>query len=183
MIAGPGRPAARRRRHPAGADVRPRGARRAAQRLESLGLVVNVTEPAHTTAAAEAALPQMQMISSWTTYYVPSDGNGYGANINIGAFDIDGRNLYPGEWFSFWESIGPVTLERGYATAARSSTVAARRAWPSAEASAPPRPPSSTPRCAPASRWASDLNHYYYIDRYPMGSTRPSRSWTTGCRT
>ena len=56
----------------------------------------------------------MQMISSWTTYYVPAEGNGFGNNINIPAFDIDGRNLYPGEEFSFWGSIGPVTVERGY---------------------------------------------------------------------
>ena len=56
----------------------------------------------------------MQMVSSWTTYYVPGEGNGFGNNINIGAWDIDGRNLAPGEWFSFWGSIGPVTVERGY---------------------------------------------------------------------
>ena len=63
----------------------------------SLALAVNITEPAVTTAAAEAVLPQMQMISSWTTYYVPGEGNGWGNNINIPAFDIDGKNLAPGE--------------------------------------------------------------------------------------
>ena len=80
----------------------------------SLALVVNVTEPSLTTAEAEAILPQMQMVSTWTTNYVPGEGNGFGNNINIGAFDIDGRNMAPGEWFSFWDSIGPVTPERGY---------------------------------------------------------------------
>ena len=135
----------------------------------SLGLVVNVTEPAHTTAAAEAALPQMQMISSWTTYYVPSDGNGYGANINIGAFDIDGRNLYPGEWFSFWESIGPVTLERGYSYggAIINGRSTAGVAIGGGICS------TSTTIFNAALRAGLEmgvrLNHYYYIDRYPDG--------------
>ncbi|HYI66629.1 MAG TPA: VanW family protein [Candidatus Limnocylindrales bacterium] len=135
----------------------------------SMGLVVNVTEPAHTTAAAEAALPQMQMISSWTTYYVPGDGNGYGANINIGAFDIDGRNLYPGEWFSFWESIGPVTLERGYSYggAIINGRSTAGVAIGGGICS------TSTTIFNAALRAGLEmgvrLNHYYYIDRYPDG--------------
>ncbi len=79
-------------------------------KIGSLALAVNITEPAVTTAAAEAVLPQMQMISSWTTYYVPGEGNGWGNNINIPAFDIDGKNLAPGETFSFWGSVGPFTV-------------------------------------------------------------------------
>ena len=137
--------------------------------VASLGMVVNVTEPAQTTAEAQAVLPQMQMISSWTTYYVPSDGNGYGANINIGAFDIDGRNLYPGEWFSFWGSIGPVTVERGYSyggaiiNGRSTSGVAIGGGICS----------TSTTIFNAALRAGLEmgdrLNHYYYIDRYPDG--------------
>lgn len=137
--------------------------------IGSLALAVNVTEPVQTTAEAEAALPQMQMISSWTTYYVPSDGNGYGANINIGAFDIDGRNLYPGEWFSFWESIGPVTLERGYSYggAIINGRSTAGVAIGGGICS------TSTTIFNAALRAGLEmgvrLNHYYYIDRYPDG--------------
>ena len=135
----------------------------------SLALLVNVTEPVQTTAEAEAALPQMQMISSWTTYYVPGDGNGYGANINIGAFDIDGRNLYPGEWFSFWESIGPVTLERGYSYggAIINGRSTAGVAIGGGICS------TSTTIFNAALRAGLEmgvrLNHYYYINRYPDG--------------
>jgi vancomycin resistance protein YoaR len=57
----------------------------------------------------EAALPRMELLSTWTTYYTSGPSNHYGANINIPARDIDGRVLAPGEWFSFWGGIGPVT--------------------------------------------------------------------------
>ena len=135
----------------------------------SLGLVVNVTQPAHTTAEAEAALPQMEMISSWTTYFDPGEGNGYGANITIGAYDIDGRNMYPGEWFSFWESIGPVTLERGYSYGGaiingRSTQGVAIGGGICS---------TSTTIFNAALRAGLEMgiraNHYYYIDRYPDG--------------
>ena len=79
-----------------------------------VGLPVVLSEPALTTAAAEAALPDMQLVSAWTTHYVPNDGNGYWANISIGAWDLDGYTIAPGEWFSFWDGIGPVTTARGY---------------------------------------------------------------------
>jgi vancomycin resistance protein YoaR len=135
----------------------------------SLALLVDVTQPAHTTAEVEAALPQMQMISSWTTYYVPAEGNGFGNNINIGAFDIDGRNLYPGEWFSFWESIGPVTVERGYSYGGaiingRSTQGVAIGGGICS---------TSTTIFNAALRAGLEMgvraNHYYYIDRYPDG--------------
>jgi vancomycin resistance protein YoaR len=137
--------------------------------VASLPLLVDVTEPAYTTADAEAALPQMQMISSWTTYYVPAEGNGFGNNINIGAFDIDGRNLYPGEWFSFWESIGPVTVERGYSYGGaiingRSTQGVAIGGGICS---------TSTTIFNAALRAGLEMgiraNHYYYIDRYPDG--------------
>jgi vancomycin resistance protein YoaR len=135
----------------------------------SLALAVNVTEPALTTAEAEAALPQMQMISSWTTYYVPGDGNGFGNNINIPARDIDGRNLAPGETFSFWGSIGPVTVERGfhYGGVIIGGRSVAGGAIGGGICS------TSTTIFNAALRAGLEmgdrLNHHYYIDRYPDG--------------
>jgi vancomycin resistance protein YoaR len=135
----------------------------------SLALVVNVTEPALTTAEAEAILPQMQMVSSWTTYYVPGEGNGFGNNINIPAFDIDGRNLAPGEWFSFWDSIGPVTEERGfmYGGVIIGGRSVAGGAIGGGICS------TSTTIFNTALRMGLEMgvraNHYYYIDRYPDG--------------
>src|SRR5918992_950653 len=135
----------------------------------SLALVVNVTEPSLTTAEAQAIQPQMQMVSSWTTYYVPGDGNGFGNNINIPAFDIDGRNLAPGEWFSFWDSIGPVTVERGfmYGGVIIGGRSVAGGAIGGGICS------TSTTIFNAALRMGLGkgvrANHYYYIDRYPDG--------------
>ncbi len=137
--------------------------------LASAGLVVGVTEPSITTATAQAALPQMQLVSSWTTSFVPGDGNGFGNNITIGARDIDGRNLAPGEWFSFWGGIGPVTVERGYhyggvIIGGRSVAGGAIGGGICS---------TSTTLFNAALRAGLEMgdraNHFYYIDRYPDG--------------
>ena len=135
----------------------------------SMALTVDVTEPALTTGEAEAIRPQMQMVSSWTTYYVPGEGNGFGNNINIPARDIDGRNLAPGEWFSFWGSIGPVTVERGfmYGGVIINGRSVKGGAIGGGICS------TSTTMFNAALRMGLEtgirMNHYYYIDRYPDG--------------
>jgi len=137
--------------------------------VASLALAVNVTEPALTTAEAEEALPRMQLISSWTTYYVPGDGNGFGNNINIPARDIDGRNLAPGETFSFWNSIGPVTVERGYHYG---GVIIGGRSVAGGAIGGGICSTSTTIFNA-ALRAGLEMgiraNHFYYIDRYPDG--------------
>lgn len=143
--------------------------RAAGASVPSLALAVSVTEPALTTAEAEAILPQMRMVSSWTTYYVPGEGNGYGNNISIPAWDIDGTNLAPGEWFSFWGGIGPVTLERGYryGGAIINGRSVAQGALAGGICS------TSTTLFNAAMRFGLEIGertaHYYYIDRYPTG--------------
>jgi vancomycin resistance protein YoaR len=135
----------------------------------SMALTVDVTEPSLTTSEAEAIRPQMQMVSSWTTYYVPGEGNGFGNNINIGARDIDGRNLAPGEWFSFWDSIGPVTVERGYQYG---GVIIGGRSVKGGAIGGGICSTSTTMFNA-ALRMGLEMgiraNHYYYIDRYPDG--------------
>ena len=136
---------------------------------ESMALHVQVTEPVLTTAEAGELLPQMQMISSWTTNYVPGEGNGNGANISIGAWDIDGMNVAPGEWVSFWDAIGPVTLERGYTYggAIINGRSVANGALAGGICS------TSTTLFNAAMRAGLEIGeraaHYYYIDRYPTG--------------
>ena len=137
--------------------------------VTSLALAVDVTEPALTTAAAEEMLPRMELVSSWTTNYVAGDGNGYGANISIGAWDIDGMNVAPGEWVSFWDAIGPVTLERGYTYggAIINGRSVANGALAGGICS------TSTTLFNAAMRAGLEIGdrsaHYYYIDRYPVG--------------
>jgi vancomycin resistance protein YoaR len=137
--------------------------------IGSLALAVNVTEPAITTAAAQAVFPRMQLVSSWTTYYVPGEGNGWGNNINIGAWDIDGRNLAPGEWFSFWGSIGPVTEERGYSYG---GAIINGRSTQGVAIGGGICSTSTTifnAALRAGLEMGTRLNHYYYIDRYPDG--------------
>lgn len=138
-------------------------------KVPSLALAVDVTEPALTTAAAEELLPQMQLVSSWTTNYVPGDGNGYGANISIGAWDLDGYNIAPGEWFSFWGGIGPVTVERGYTYGG--AIINGRSTQGVALAGGICS--TSTTLFNAAMRAGLEIGdrtaHYYYIDRYPTG--------------
>jgi vancomycin resistance protein YoaR len=135
----------------------------------SMALAVDVTEPSLTTAEAEAIRPQMQLVSSWTTYYVPGEGNGFGNNINIPARDIDGRNLAPGEWFSFWDSIGPVTPERGFMYG---GVIIGGRSIKGGAIGGGICSTSTTMFNA-ALRMGLEMgiraNHYYYIDRYPDG--------------
>jgi vancomycin resistance protein YoaR len=75
--------------------------------------VVDVS--AFTTEQAKALLPNLVRASTFTTYYPPSPSRH--ANISTGASQFDGVVILPGQTFSFWELLGPVTVERGYAYA------------------------------------------------------------------
>jgi vancomycin resistance protein YoaR len=71
-----------------------------------------VDPSAFTTAQANELLPKLAKTSSFTTYYPPSASRH--ANIATGAAQFDGVVILPGQVFSFWELLGPVTVERGY---------------------------------------------------------------------
>ena len=74
-----------------------------------------VDTSAFTTEQAKALLPNLVRTSTYTTYYPPSPSRH--ANISTGASQFDGVVILPGQTFSFWELLGPVTVERGYAYA------------------------------------------------------------------
>ena len=135
----------------------------------SLVLDVSLEEPAFTTAEAEAALPNMRMVSSWTTNYVPGVSNGFGANISIPARDIDGTTVAPGDWFSFWGGLGPINTARGYTYG---GAIINGRSEPEG-ALAGGICSTSTTLFNAAMRFGLEIgeraNHYYYIDRYPIG--------------
>jgi len=132
-------------------------------------LAFSVTQPSLSTAAAQAASSRIRQLSSWTTYYVSAEGNYWGANISIPARDIDGRVLAPGDWFDFWKSIGPVTTARGYGQGG--AIIGGRSVANGALAGGICS--TSTTIFNAALRAGLQIgertNHYYYIDRYPMG--------------
>jgi vancomycin resistance protein YoaR len=74
-----------------------------------------VDSSAFTTEQAKALLPNLVRTSTFTTSYPPSASRH--ANISTGASQFDGVVILPGQTFSFWELLGPVTVERGYAYA------------------------------------------------------------------
>ncbi len=137
--------------------------------VPSMALVTTVTEPALTTAAAEAALPKMERLGTWTTYYVPGIANYWGANISIPAWHIDGRVLAPGEWFSFWDGIGEVSYAAGYGDG---GAIINGRSQPTG-ALAGGICSTSTTMFNAALRAGLKIgdrtNHSYYISRYPLG--------------
>jgi vancomycin resistance protein YoaR len=132
-------------------------------------LAMSVTQPPLTTEAAKAALPKMKRFSTWTTYYVPGESNYWGANISIPARDLNGYVLGPGEWFSFWNGIGPVTTARGYGYG---GVIINGRSYPTG-ALAGGICSTSTTLFNAAMRAGLEIgdrtNHSYYITRYPVG--------------
>ena len=71
--------------------------------------------PKFSTEMANTWLSKMSRTSEFTTYYPPNASRH--ANISTGSSQFDGVVILPGETFSFWELLGPVTVERGYAYA------------------------------------------------------------------
>ncbi len=68
-----------------------------------------------TTQQAQEWLSKMQRTSTFTTSFPVSRSRH--ANIATGASQFDGVVIMPGQTFSFWSLLGPVTVERGYAYA------------------------------------------------------------------
>ncbi len=71
--------------------------------------------PVLTTEQATRYAPQMTQVATYTTTY-PADAARH-ANITTGAMQFNDLVLAPGESFSFWDLLGPVTVDRGYAFA------------------------------------------------------------------
>jgi vancomycin resistance protein YoaR len=132
-------------------------------------LAVVTTQPALSTETAEAAVGKMRRIGTWTTYYVPGEGNFWNKNIHIPAWDIDKLVLAPGEWFDFWDDIGPISTARGYGYG---GAIIGGRSVPNG-ALAGGICSTSTTLFNAAMRAGLEIgdrtNHYYYISRYPTG--------------
>ncbi|HEY7735725.1 MAG TPA: VanW family protein [Candidatus Limnocylindrales bacterium] len=131
--------------------------------------VVTVTKPALTTAEAEKVAPQMERISTWTTYFPIGEKNGFGANIWIPSKLIDGYVVPPGETFDFWRAVGPVTRARGFTDG---GAIINGRTEPQGALAGGICSCSTTLFNAAARaglQMGARKNHYYYIDRYPLG--------------
>ena len=111
----------------------------------------------------------MRKISQWTTYFPISEKNGFGANIWIPARLINGYVVAPRATFDFWDAVGPVTRAKGYKAG---GAIINGRTEPQG-ALAGGICSCSTTLFNAALRAGYEMgarrNHYYYIDRYPLG--------------
>jgi vancomycin resistance protein YoaR len=134
-----------------------------------VALAVTIVAPKLTTEEAEMVAPQMQRISTWITKYPVSERNGFGANITIPTRTIDGYVVPPGEVFDFWQAIGEVSVRTGYRAG---GAIIDGRTEPTG-ALAGGICSCSTTLFNAAVRAGLEIlarrNHYYYIDRYPLG--------------
>ena len=130
---------------------------------------VAVSKPALSTAQAQAVIPKMRKVSTWTTYFPIGIKNAFGANIWIPAMDLNGHVVGPGETFDFWASIGPVTRERGYRDG---GAIINGRTEPQGALAGGICSTSTTlfnAALRAGYEMGSRRNHFYYIDRYPLG--------------
>ena len=144
-------------------------ARQQGKVLPTVEPALKVTKPVLTTAEAEAARPKMKKISSWTTYFPISEKNGFGANIWIPARLIDGYVVAPRGKFDFWDAVGPVTRAKGYKSG---GAIINGRTEPQGALAGGICSCSTTlfnAALRAGYEMGARLNHYYYIDRYPLG--------------
>jgi vancomycin resistance protein YoaR len=146
-------------------------ARQGGDVMTSLEPVVAVRQPKVTTAEAREIAPRMQPLPKgrWTTWFHIYVNNGFGANIWIPATLINGYVVGPGETFDFWKAVGPVTRGKGFR---QGGAIINGRTEPQG-ALAGGICSCSTTLFNAALRAGYDMgarrNHYYYIDRYPLG--------------
>ena len=143
-----------------------------------VALAVAVVAPALSTEEAEKAAPLMQRLSTWTTKFHRYEANGFGNNISIPTSDINGYVVQPGAVFDFWSALGPITYERGYRDG---GAIINGRTEPTGALAGGICSVSTTLFNAAARAGLEILeraNHYYYIDRYPMGLD--ATVWKTG---
>jgi vancomycin resistance protein YoaR len=137
--------------------------------IEPVRAALILKQPKLTTEVAQRSAPLMRRISSWTTYYVSGPHNGYGANISIPALTISGTVVAPGQWFSFWGSVGEVSLARGYKLG---GAIVDGRSVEGKTIGGGICSTSTTlfnAALRAGFQMGARKNHFYYISRYPKG--------------
>jgi len=125
--------------------------------------------PKTTTADVVKTAPLMVKVGGWTTYYTPSDHNGFAANITIPARTLNGTVVQPGQGFDFWAALGEVSFRTGY----RLGGAIVGGHSVEGKALAGGICAASTTLFNAALRAGLEIDarqpHWYYITRYPLG--------------
>jgi vancomycin resistance protein YoaR len=134
----------------------------------SVTLAVTTTAPQMTTAQADAAAANLQLLGQWTTYFVPGLGNYGGRNIAIPTSQIDGTVLAPGAWFDFWKVVRiSSALGYGLGGAIINGHTQETGALGGGICSCSTTLFNAALRAG--LQMGARMNHYYYISRYPRG--------------
>jgi vancomycin resistance protein YoaR len=136
---------------------------------DPLDAAITRIKPKLTTEVARKSAPLMRRISSWTTYYQSGPHNGFSANISIPAMAIDGTVVAPGQWFSFWKTVGEVSVARGYRLG---GAIVDGRSVEGHTIGGGICSTSTTifnAALRAGFQMGARKNHYYYISRYPKG--------------
>ena len=146
-------------------------ARPSSDGLPTAELAVASSKPAFTTEDAKTWRNKLKPIkrARWTTHFPQGERNFFGKNISIPTALINGYVVAPGEWFDFWEVVGELSRSRGFGPG---GAIINGRTEPTG-ALAGGICSCSTTLFNAAVRYGLEMgdrrNHYYYIDRYPLG--------------
>jgi vancomycin resistance protein YoaR len=156
--------------------------------VPSVAAVVVVTKPKLSTEEAQKVAPLMKRISTWTTYFPISERNHFGANIWLPARFINGTVVAPGATFDFWRTVGPITAARGFG---KGGAIINGQTDPQGAIGGGICSCSTTlfnAALRAGMQMHARRNHFYYIDRYPLGldatvfissgGSRQTMSWT-----
>ncbi len=144
-------------------------ARAAGSAESSAQLAVTSTDPSFTTDQATQFAGQVQMVSSWTTHFIPGLSNFNGENIRVPARLLNGTIVEAGARFSFLDAVGEISPANGFGLGGAIIRGHTREqgAMGGGICSA------STTMFNAALRYGYEIDkrtqHSYYIDRYPVG--------------
>jgi vancomycin resistance protein YoaR len=135
----------------------------------AVAMTIRAVDPNFTTAQAIALAPKVQKISSWTTGFLISERNFFGANIILPALRINGTVVPAGSKFDFWATVGSLADLEGIGPGG----VIIRGHTDPTGALGGGICSCSTTLWNAAMRAGLDMgarrNHDYYINRYPTG--------------
>ena len=144
-------------------------ARQSGSTVPSVQLAVAVIQPGISSNTAGAVVPGMVEISRWTTWFHVYEFNGFGANIWVPSTLLNGMVIAPGKSFDFMRDVGLITPERGFKPG---NAIVHGKIDPLGAIGGGICTASTTMFNAALRGGFKILkraNHYFYIDRYPVG--------------
>jgi len=131
-------------------------------------VAVTTLTPKLDSSSAAAYVPRMVVLGQWTVPFVPSNHNFFGANIRIPAAQINGYVLMPGQWFDFWNVVD-VSSKLGFGPG---GIIKNGHTDPTGALGGGICSCSTTlfnAALRSGLQMGARANHYYYINRYPVG--------------